>query len=238
MIPLLGFLQRSKMFFQHRSLRECNCINTGQHLILLRASPVCTGTGQQFKCLNGSGCHQMRTSTQIYKFVLLIERDWLTLFRVLLAKFYLVWLIHFLQLCNGFFWRQFKLSQRNICLYNLFHFCFNFAQIFCRKRLFQIKIIVETGINCRANGKLCSRIQPLYSLCQYVRSGVPEGFLAFQAVKCQNFKGAVCIHYCTQILCLSIDFDTTGCFIQTHSDSLYDLCGGLCRFNFPDTAIF
>ena len=226
------------MFVQHGSFRESDGINTREHLVLFRASPVSTGAGEQLECLDDTGFHQVRASTEVGKFTLPIERNRFALASVFFTEFYLVRFILFFQEGNGFVWGECELFQFCIFLDDFLHLGFDFPQFFCGKRFFYIEIIVETAVDCRANRKLCVWIQPLNRLSEDMRSRVPEGFLAIWVIEGADFKGAVFGNRGTQVTDFAVNLDAASSLIQSHADSFYNFCGRLTRGKFPETAVF
>ena len=82
MIAFLNVLQMQKVGIQIRLLRICRPIYTGEHLILLIASPVCTGGRDQFHRLQRLRAHQVRTRAQIDKISLLVEGNLRILWKI------------------------------------------------------------------------------------------------------------------------------------------------------------
>ena len=91
--------------FQIFFLCKCSTIDSGQHLILLTASPVSTCNAGQLKCFNALCIKNMWSCTQIYKVTLLIEADSLTFWKIL-DQLYLIRLSFFLHKFNSFVSRQ------------------------------------------------------------------------------------------------------------------------------------
>ena len=237
-VTLLGFFQLCQMLFQHRRLGECHSIHTGQHLVLLRTSPVCTGAGQQLERLDRTGSHQVRTGAQIGEIALLIEGDRLTVSGVFLAQFHLVRLIHLFQLCHSLFRRQIELFQLFVCLDDLLHLSLDLGQFLLAERMLYVKIIIETGVDRRTDCQLCLRIQMLDCLRQHVRCGVPECLFALFAVEGHDLKCAVMVDDGAQVTDLAVQLDTAGCLVQSHADAFNNFCrSGRC-FQFPDAAVF
>ena len=237
-VTLLGFLQLVQVLFQHGSLGECDGIDTGQHLVFLRTSPVCAGAGQKLECLDGASGHQVRAGAKVGEIALLVERDGFTLAHVLLAQLHLVRLIHFFQLCHSLFRRQIELFQLFVCLDDLLHLGLDLGQFLLAERVFYVKVVVETAVDCRADGQLCLRIQVLDCLRQHVRSGVPECFLTFFAVEGHDFKGAVVVDDRAQVTDLAVQLHAACSLVQTHANALDNFCRSCRSFQLPDAAVF
>src|SRR5699024_11729287 len=73
-----------------------------------------------------------------------------TLFR---SKLYLIWFVFFFKIFDGFVSWLFRSGKRKIFLYDLFHFFFNFFQIFCCKLSLSVYIIVKTVCHRRTDGQ-------------------------------------------------------------------------------------
>ena len=98
-VTLLCLFHTGDVSFQISLLRKGGTIDSGQHLILLTASPVSACQACQLKCLYRLGAHQMWACTQVYKLALLIETDLGILWKIL-DQFYLIRLIFFLEIRN------------------------------------------------------------------------------------------------------------------------------------------
>ena len=148
----------------------------------------------------------MRTCAEVCEIVLLIECYVFTFVGVLLCKLYLVGLVHFLKLFNGIFGRKLKAFKLNTRLNNLLHFSLDFFKVIGRKRLFYVKVVVKSVVNCRSDCALCIRIKSFYSLCKHVGSCVPESLFALGVVKCEKLKLAVACKLSAQVYNLSVNF--------------------------------
>ena len=122
----------------------------------------------------------MRPCAEICEIALLIERNNSVIGKIT-NQLHLIGLVLLFHEFNRFFPGQFKAFQRNILLCNLFHFLFQSGQILIGKTVLQIKIIIKSVINRRADGQLSFGKQMFYRLCQNVRSRMPiySAVLAF-----------------------------------------------------------
>ena len=184
-VTFLCFFHTVQIFFQICFLCERSTVNSGQHLVFLTASPVCTCKAGQFKCFYRFGAHQMRSCTEVYELTLLIEADF-GIFRKIFDQFYFIWFFFFFEICDCFFSGLCETCDRQSFFYNLFHFCFDLHQIFCCQRCFTVHIIVESVCHGRSDCKLYTRVQSLDRLCHDVRSGVMECPCTAFAFKSQN----------------------------------------------------
>ena len=184
-VTFLCFFHTVQIFFQICFLCERSTVNSGQHLVFLTASPVCTCKAGQFKCFYRFGAHQMRSCTEVYELTLLIEADF-GIFRKVFDQFYFIWFFFFFEICDCFFSGLCETCDRQSFFYNLFHFCFDLHQIFCCQRCFTVHIIVESVCHGRSDCKLYTRVQSLDRLCHDVRSGVMECPCTAFAFKSQN----------------------------------------------------
>src|SRR5699024_12556247 len=103
-----------------------------------------------------------------------------TLFR---SKLYLIWFVFFFKIFDGFVSWLFRSGKRKIFLYDLFHFFFNFFQIFCCKLSLSVYIIVKTVCHRRTDGQLCLRIKSLNGLSHDMGSCMAEGALSLIVIK-------------------------------------------------------
>ena len=175
--------------------------------------PVCHGRGCQLKCLDTLCAHQVRSCTQIHKFSLTVEGNFLPL-RQCLNQFYLVRLILFLHQLNGFFSGKRKLLQLFSLFDDFLHFCFQFIQIFSGKRN-MVKIIVKACVNTGPDCQLCIREQSLYCLCQHMGCGMADGCKSLCICCGTNLQLAVLIQYSTQIHNFSVYLAAAGCSCQS-----------------------
>ena len=114
----------------------------------------------------------MRSGAQIHEIPLGIEGDF-SVFRQILDQFHFVGLVFFLHESDGFLSGQRKPFDLRALFDHLFHLFFDFIQIFSGKGL-TVKIVIKTGVDGRADGQFCLRIQPFDRLCQHVGGGVAQ----------------------------------------------------------------
>ena len=173
MIPLLGLLHHSQVVLQIRLVGKGGAVDSGQHLILLAASPVSACNAGQLKGLYALGVENVGACAQIRKLSLGVEADGLTL-RQILNQFYLVGLILLLHQLDSLVSWQGKGLNRKIFLHDLCHLRFQLLQILRSKTAFPVKIIIKSVVNGRSNGQLCLRVQALHRLCQHMGGRVAQ----------------------------------------------------------------
>ena len=66
-VTFLGFFQQHQIFIQHFLFRECDTIDTGQHLTVFVTAPVSTGNSCQLDSLDRRSRHQVRTTAKVSK---------------------------------------------------------------------------------------------------------------------------------------------------------------------------
>ena len=69
-ITLLRLFDHGQILFKLCFLRECSSVDSLEHLVVLIASPVCSGQTCQLKRLHRLCCHKMRACAQVSKFSL------------------------------------------------------------------------------------------------------------------------------------------------------------------------
>ena len=172
-VALLGLLHHGQVLLQVRLIGECRAVNSGQHLVLLAASPVSPRDAGQLKGLHALGVHDMGACAQVRKLALSIKADGL-LVRKILDQLHLVRLALFLHKLNGLVPGQHKGLHRKIFLDNLRHLPFQLLQILRGKSALAVKIIVKSVVNGRSDGQLGLRVQALHSLSQHMGGGVAD----------------------------------------------------------------
>ena len=107
-VALFRLFHHGNVSFQLVLLCKSGCIQSGQHLVMFVASPVCTCKAHDLECLtNFFGAHQVRTCAQVYKFALLIEADFFAL-RQIFNQFYFIRLFFLLHKFDCFLSGQSK----------------------------------------------------------------------------------------------------------------------------------
>ena len=99
-VALFRLFHHGNVSFQLVLLCKSGCIQSGQHLVVFVASPVCACKAHDLECLaNFFGAHQVRTCAQVYKFALLIEADLSILWKIF-DKLHFIWLIFLFEKCD------------------------------------------------------------------------------------------------------------------------------------------
>ena len=192
-----------EILFQFRFLRIRDSVDSGQHLVLLAAAPICACQAQKLHRLDILRRHQMRTGTEIYEFSLLIEADLLTL-RQIFNQLYLIWFVAFLKICDRLFPGLRKSLDRQILFHDLLHLCLDLLQIFRYKRSLPVQIIIETVVDRRSDSKLGIRVQTLNRLRHDMRRSMPERSLSILGIKRQQFQLTILIDLRPQVYDITV----------------------------------
>ncbi len=190
--------------------RERAAVDTGEHFIFLRAAPVSARNGGELVSLYRRRAHHMRTRAQVGKISLLVERDRLSLVRMLFAKLDLVRLALLLKVLYSFVWRHRERFKLDTLLDDLLHFGFYFGKSFGGRRLTGVEIVVKAVVDSGTYRQFCRGEQALYSLCQYVRGGMVERAFALLVLKCEQIQRAVPVKASSHIADLAVDLRRTG----------------------------
>ncbi len=162
-VTLLGLFQLCKIIFKIRCLRIGRTVDSGQHLVLLVASPVCTGNFHKLHSLDILRGHKVRPCTQVRKITLLVETD-NGIFRKVLNQFYLIGFPGVFHHLDGIGSRKLEPLKLQVLFCDLLHLGFYSRKILFSNGTLAVYIVIESVINGRAYGKLYIRPQSLYCL--------------------------------------------------------------------------
>ena len=90
--------------------------------------------------------------------------------------------------------RQFEAFERQLLLADLLHLSFQCIQMLTGEGEGRVKVIVETGLDCRADCQLDLGIQALDCLCEDMRDRMTVGitvFLVFKRVLIVRHNGSI-----------------------------------------------
>ena len=173
-VTLLRFLDSVQIFLQLLLIREAGSIDSGEHPVLLAASPVGSRQAGELDGLHIFGIVQMRACAQIHEFALTVKADYRIL-RQILDQLHLIVFVSLLHEGDRLITGKRKALQRQALLHDLLHFLFDCGKILAGNGLLKLKIIIEAILNCRSDRQLRIRIQALYRLCQNMGSRMTEG---------------------------------------------------------------
>ena len=222
--------------FQLTCFRESDTIHTAHGVAAGIASPVCTGCLCQFDCFDGTGAHQMRTSTKISKVTLCIDAQLPAFFSILFQEFQFVILT--CENSAAFFHGDDSFFYRDIFFDDLFHFSFDSSKLVWSKWFYTADIVVPAVFQSRTDAEFCFWIQMLDSLCHNMSSSVPECFFAVFIIEGADFQVAVFIDWGSQVNNLIIDSSCTGSFCKACTQTFCDINDGYACFKFFDAAVF
>ena len=224
MVTVLNICKILKILLEICFLCICCSVNSGQHLIVLIASPVSTGRRCQLKCFDRLCAHQMWSGTELNEISLLIETE-LVGIRMLFDHLNLIRLISLCHQLDRLILGQCVTLQTVALLDDLLHLFLDGIQCISVKT-WQIKIIIISVVDRRSDGQLCIRIQILYCLCQYMRTCVAVCFLSLVRIEGQNIQGTILIYNGTKILDLTINLSHTCYSCQSLADIQSDIVNG------------
>ena len=173
-VALFRFLDPVQIFLQLLLIREAGSIDSGEHLVLLAASPVGSRQAGELDGLHIFGIVQMRACAQIHEFALTVKADYRIL-RQILDQLHLIVFVSLLHEGDRLITGKRKALQRQALLHDLLHFLFDCGKILAGNGLLKFKIIVKAVLDGRSDRQLRIRIQALYRLCQNMGSGMAEG---------------------------------------------------------------
>ena len=133
-----------------------------------------------------------------------------------LNKFNFVWLALFFHQLKCFIGRKFKSFNRIIFLNNNFHFLFYFIKVILCEMSINIKIIIKTVFNSRADSKFCVWIKPFNSLCHYMRCSVVKRLFTVFIIKCKYFKITIAFNNGAQICNFTVYTDAASVSVKSH----------------------
>ena len=165
-VPLLDVLEMLKVRFQVFLFRVGRAVDASEHLIVLIASPVRSGGGDELVRLDGLRAHEVRAGAEIHKISLTVEGNLLAFGKVF-DELDLVGLISLLHQGDGLVAGQRELLQTVALLDDFLHLRFDLVQVFTVEGS-RLEVIVEAVFDRRTDGKLYVRIKMLYSFSQYM----------------------------------------------------------------------
>ena len=140
-----------------------------QHLAALVAAPIGPGYAQELEVFDLSGAEHVRPPTQIDELAVFVKGQGLAFFQVG-EDFLFVGSVgdHFFR----FLARNIDSLELVVLLDDPLHLAFDLFQVFGRKRLGHVEVVVEAVVNGRADGQLRVREEAQHGLRQHVRHAV------------------------------------------------------------------
>ena len=202
MVTRLGFLEHLQVLLEFIRRLPGRAVDARQHLVVFVAAPVGPGDRHQLegRRVDLAGVLDVRPAAQVREGIALVERDFrLGIQRVAVFvqaaffqavdQFQLVGLV--LEDLAGFIGRYNLLDEGVPAGDDLAHAFLDLLQVILRDRLGQVKIIVETVLDRRADGVLGLRVEFQHGLRHDVRGRVAD------AVKQRIFVAFVLVrHFC------------------------------------------
>ena len=156
----------------------------------------------------------MRSCTQVNELSLAVKADFFT-FRQILNQFYFVRLSFFFHESNRIFSGFCETLNLQILFNDLFHLCFDLAEIITGQRSIKLHIIVETICDRRSDCQLGVRIETFYSLCHHMACGMAKCCQTFLILCSQDIQLTILLQNGSQVNDLSIYLSGTGYTCQT-----------------------
>ena len=197
-VAFLCFFQHVQIFVQLFLAGEGGAVNTLQHLVLFVAPPVSARQAHQFKSFYTAGGRAVGAGAQVGEVALGVQAD-NGVFRQVVDQFYF---IDFLFRCKAgqrVLAGHFAADQRDILFNDFCHFLFNSGQIFRCEDMFAVDIVIETGIDGRADGEFYAREQMLDGLGHHVGRGMADGMKAFFGIGSHKFDSCVFFNRITEV---------------------------------------
>ena len=184
MVALEGFCLLGQILVKLFLLRECDGVDSLQHLALGVAAPVCAAALRQLDgvALDAAGGVQMRACAEVGELALRVERD-VRIFGQIVDQLDLIRLVFFLHIFDGFLARQLEALELQLFLADLAHLGLDGVEIFLREVERSVEVIIEAVVDGRADGQLDLRPQALDGLRHDVGTGVPVRFAVLRVFK-------------------------------------------------------
>ena len=162
MVTSFSFFLALQIFVEFGFGSESDTVDAGKHFPLLIATPVGTSDADKFKGTNFASVFDMWTFTKISKEVAhVIERDFRAFWEVF-NQLNFVFLLVITSPVKCFHLRHNALFHWEFTRNDATHLFLDFLKVGIRNfGLTKVDIIVETGINSRANAKCGCRIKLL-----------------------------------------------------------------------------
>ena len=233
-VSSLRLFNSLEVFFKKFFLGERRRINSLKHFIFLVASPIRSSNAHDLYCFHLLCGWQMRSCAKVHPTRHAIERN-LRILRQIVYQFNLVFFAFFFHEFYGFSSRQFEPFKLLVLFDYLHHFIFDFLEILSNKNMVRFKVIIETVLYGGSYCKHCSRVKLLNSLCQYVRSGMPEYILSFRRIECEKIQFSILVKLTVHIYGLPVEF---GCKSFFGEPSAYLFCDFIWRRPFSNLYFF
>ncbi len=187
---LFGFFQHVQVLVQFFLAGESRAVDTLQHFVLFIAAPVRACQAHKLKGFYPSGGRAVGSGAQIGEITLGVQADD-RVFRQVVDQFHFINFIFRGKTGQRVLAGYFAAHQREVLLHNFCHFLFNGGQVFRREDMLAVDVIIEPGVNGRADGKLHTREQVLDGLGHYMGRGMADGMQAFFGVGGNKFNGSI-----------------------------------------------
>ena len=209
-VTLFGLFHHGDVSFQLFLFGERGRIQSGEHLVVLVASPVRAGQAHDLKRFSHAfGAHQMRARAQIHELALAVKADFGVL-REILDQLHLVGLILFLHIGNSLVPGLGETLDFQIFLYDFLHLRFDLLKIVAGERGFEIHIIVETVRDGRADGQFRIGIEPLYRLGHHMARRMAQRSQSFLVSGSEDVHLRIPIYHRAQIHHFAVHFAGAG----------------------------
>ena len=184
MVALEGFCLLGQILVKLFLLRECDGVDSLQHLALGVAAPVCAAALRELNgvALDAARRIEVRACAEVCKLALRVERD-VRVFGQVVDQLDLIRLILFLHIFDGFLARQLEALELQLFLADLAHLGLDGVEIFLREVERSVEVIIEAVVDGRADGQLDLRPQALDGLRHDVGTGVPVRFAVLRVFK-------------------------------------------------------
>ena len=203
-VTLLGLFHHGDVSLQLLFLRKCSSVDTGQHLIVLVASPVSACQAHDLESLAYVfGTLKVRSCAQIHELTLLVKADFRILWKVL-DQLYLVGLALLLHKCDSLLAGLGEAHDLQVLLDDLLHLGLDLLKVVGGQRSLKIHIVVEAVGHGRSDGQLYGRVQTLYSLCHHVACGVTQYRQSLLILQSQDVQVTILIDHGSQVYNLAV----------------------------------
>ena len=191
-VTALCFLDAGEVFLKLGLVGECGAVDTGEHLVLLAASPVRACHRGELERLDRGGIGDVRACAEVYEVALLKEGKLLVLGKIV-DELYLVGLAALFHQSDCLGAGEGEALQLQIFLGDLLHFGFQSGELLLGEGVVAVEVIVEAVLDRGTDGKLRVGIEALDCLCENVRCGVAQGVSADLVLK-GAFGNATVVH--------------------------------------------
>ncbi len=163
-VTLLGLLEEYEILVEHSLLREGNTVDTGEHMTVLVASPICACDSEELHGLDHGSVLEVRSAAEVGEVAVLVEGDGAVL--EVADEFALVLVALLGEVLESLGLADLGAYELLLLAGELDHLVLDGLEFGLNELMAaEIDVIVESVLDCRSDTELDARIESLESFC-------------------------------------------------------------------------